>query len=497
MKKFICLALALTMVVSTFAGGNKEKENSGEKVVSMLYKDNAAYPFKEDWATLQWIKEETGVTLDAQLVPESDWEVKKGIVLNSGEIPDIIASTFVTSSDVVSGLILPVSQYEDRMPNFQAYIEKYNLREELDATRFADGNYYNLPAKARNGKIQDQQWIIRTDIFEKHGIKIPTTMDEMYEAGVQLKKLYPDSTPITNRFGSANILTGFASAYGVIAGWTYGNGMTYDFDTKEWFYVATSDGYKEMLTMMNKMLKAGVLDMEFSTLDSTVYEQRIVQGDTFMMYDWSGNMVRYNSQGKDVDPNYQVKVIYPPEGSDGNYALSWKATWDQGMMLPASLADDEEQLQVVLDYIDWSYSDEASVLLTFGKEGETWKYNDAGYKVYMEAGVVDYSAKYGLDNNNYCIREDNDFLYGTLSADQAALFEKIALDGVVPLVNPQSPLTPDELEETNVLMGTCNDYVTQMTEKFIFGTEKLANWNDFVATLKAKGYEKIVKLYND
>ena len=496
MKKLLTILIAMMMVCSIFATGKEETKSSDEKVVTMLYKDNAAYPFKEDWATLQWIKEETGITLKPQLVPESDWNVKKEIVMNSGEIPNIVASTFVTSTDVASGLVLPISDYEDRMPNFQKYIKDYNLREEIDSKRFSDGKYYSLPSKSRNGKIQDQQWIIRTDIFEKHGIKIPTTMDEMFEAGVQLKELYPDSTPITNRFKAANIMTGFASAFGVIAGWTIGDGMLYDYDNKEWVYAPVSEGYKQMLTYMNKLLEAGVLDQEFSTLDSTVYEQRIVQGDTFMMYDWSGNMVRYNAQGKDINPDYQVKVIYPPEGSEGNYAVGWKATWDQSMYLPASLADDEEQLAVVLEYLDWSYSDEACVLLTFGKEGETWEYNDAGFKVFMEAGEIDYTAKYGLDNNNYCIREDNDFLYGTLSDDQAKLFKKIALDGVVPPVNPNSPLSMEETEEIGIISSTCLDFVNQNTEKFIFGTKDMSEWDAYVAELKGKGYEKLVDLYN-
>ena len=496
MKKLICLLLALLVAFTLFAQGNEEESKTDGVVVSMLYKDNAAYPFKEDWKALQWMKEETGVTLKAQLVPESDWAVKKEIVMNSGNIPDIIASTFVESADVVSGLILPVSQYEDQMPNFQKYIDKYNLRAEIESTRFADGNYYNLPSKSRNGKIQDQQWLIRTDIFEKHGIAIPTTMEEMYEAGVKLKALYPDSTPITNRFGAANIMTGFAAANGVIAGWTIGDGMHYDYDNGQWYYAPASDGYKSMLTYVHKLLEAGVLDQEFSTLDSTVYEQRIVQGDTFMMYDWSGNMVRYNAQGKAIDPSYQVKAIYPPEGIDGNHAVGWKATWDQGIMLPASLADDEEHLAEVLDFLDWTYSEEACVLLTFGKEGETFEYNEDGYKVYIDRETVDYPAAFGLDNNNFCIREDNDYLYGTLSADQAELFSRIAADGVVPPVNPKSPLSADELEEIGITTSTCLDYVNNMTEKFIFGSESLDNWDEYIDTLESKGYKKIVELYN-
>ncbi len=471
---------------ATEEAAEEEGEAAGDVTISMLYSDNASYPYKEDWPVLEWIKEEAGVTLDVLAVPESDWEAKKQIILTSGDIPDIIARSFATSSEVSSGLLLPISQYEDQMPNFQAFIEENGHRERLDNTRYSDGNYYTLPAKARDQVLQDQQWLIRTDVFEENDIPIPTTLDEIYEAGVKLKEIYPDSTPITNRFGAANILTGFASGFGTIAGWTIGDGMYYDHDAKAWEYAPTTDKWKDMLTYVNKLVTDGVLDQEFSTLDSNVYEQRIVQGETFMMYDWTGNIDRYNKQGVEVDEDYNVSPIYPPEGQDGNYAIAWKAFNDQGWLFPATLADDEEHLNEVLAYIDWCYSDEAETLLTFGKEGETFELNENGIKTWADP-ATDYYAAYGLGNNNLVLRESTDSLYGVLDAEEIALFDKIAADGAVPNTNPQTPLTPEQLEEVQIYSSTLLDYVNSMMEKFIFGTESLDNWDAFVAECEAKG----------
>ena len=507
-KRILAVLLTTAMLTTMLAGcGGKEEstdapatedgtEEAGPATISMLYSDNAAYPYKADWKVLEWIKESANVELDITPAPESDWDAKKEIVFNSGDIPDIVVRSFAKSTDVASGLLLPISEYEDQMPNFQKYIEDNGLREILDATRFADGNYYSIPMKARTSKMQDQQWLIRTDIFEKNNIPVPTTMEEVYEAGVKLKELYPDSTPITNRFGAANIMTGFASAYGTIAGWTIGDGMYYDHDAKAWEYAATTDNWKEMLTFINKCVNDGVLDKEFSTLDSTVYEQRIVQGDTFMMYDWTGNIDRYNKQGVEVDPDYNVSPIYPPEGSKGNYAIAWKQVWDQAGVLPATLADDEAHLQKVLAFIDWGFTDEAETLLTFGKEGETYEKNEAGHLVYADP-TVDYNAAYGLDNNSFAIREHQDFLYGKLNEEQVALFEKIAADGVVATPNPQSPLTVEELEMTQIYVSTLLDYTNSMMEKFIFGEESLDNWDAFVKECESKGSLDLVEAYKN
>ena len=66
------------------------------------------------------------------------------------------------------------------MPNFMAYIKQHNLQGELDKLRLKNGKYYILPGYQRT--IQVQQWIYRRDLFEKHGLKAPTTYDELFDA---------------------------------------------------------------------------------------------------------------------------------------------------------------------------------------------------------------------------------------------------------------------------------------------------------------------------
>ena len=464
--------------------------------VSMLYSDNASYAYSEDWMVWDIIEEHTGAKIKVQAVPESDYEAKRNIIFNTGDMPDIISKTFPKQQDALSGLLLPISDYEDRMPNYKAWIEKYDMRQELDNTRFGDGKYYGLPVKAHTSRLQDQQWLVRTDILEKHDIAIPTTLDELHAAGVKLKELYPDSTPITNRFTTGNIMTGFAAGFGTIAGWTLGNGMYFDYDANEWVFAPTTDNWKNMLEYTRKLVADGVLDSEFATLDSTVYEQRIVQGDTFFMYDWAGNIVRYNQQGKAIDPDYNVTPIYPVKGPEGDAAIAWKASWGQQWVFPATLADDEEQLNNVLSLIDWCYSDEAEVLLTFGKEGETYVKNENGNLQFKDP-AVDYCAAHGLDNNSIAVREHSDFLYSSLNAEQVALFEKIAEDKLVPLPNPESPLSVEKMEETQIYQTNIQDHVNAGMEKFIFGQDSLDNWDQFVATCKELGSDNLAKEYND
>lgn len=494
MKKIICTLVAITMIYSLFAMGSKEEEKTEGTVISVLFRtpnENEAY---DEWEVLQWIKEETGVTLEIHAIPTANWDKEKAKIIESGNIPDIVASSYISAENVASGLFLPISDYEDRMPNFLKFIEENNLREEIDSNRFADGKYYNLPVKTGSNRIQDRQWLIRTDIFEKHGMPIPTSIEDIYESGLKLKELYPDSAPISNGFGMSSFLQVMSGAFGTREG--LNGGMHYDYDKKEWLYAPTSEEYKEMLIYMNALVENGILDKDFATLSSSNFTKKVTQGKTFMMSYWAANINSFNNQGKAIDPNFQIEAIYPPKGTDDNVALSPKGLWAQSMIFPASLADDEEHLNAVLKYIDWGYTEEAEILLTFGKEGLTYEINEAGYKVLINPPNVPSGSTAGLNNNNLAIRQDEDFLYGTLSEDQAKLFEKITKDNIVSRPNPQPPLTMEELNQAVEIEAKCSSYIKVMVEKFIFGTESFDNWDEYVATLEEMGCNTLVEIYN-
>lgn len=516
MKKIMAVSLAASMALlagcgdkQTSAKGAGEaldvkeqgsKEDTGEIKpfeVTMLYSDNANYPVKDDWMVFKLIEEKTGAKLKVQPVPESDYEAKRQIVFNSGDMPDIIAKTVPKAEDALGGLLLPISEYEDRMPNFKAYVEKYDgLREAIDNTRLSDGNYYALPVKSHTTKLQDQQWCIRKDIFDKHNIPVPTTLEEVLEAGKKLKEIYPDSTPITNRFGSANLMCVLAGGFGTIAGWTLNDGAYYNKDKDEWEFAPTTDEWKQLMEYTHRLYEEGVLDPEFGTLDSTVYEQKIVTGKTFIMADWVGNIRhRYSVEGPKFDPDFEMQPIYPVTGLEGKYALQWASYWGQSWVFPATLKDDEEHLNQLLSFLDWCYTDEAEKMLTFGIEGETYK-NNNGVNSFIDPDKVKYDALYGLNNNCINVREDSGFLYGNLTEDQIKLFDKIAEDNCVPSMNPASPLTPAQIDEIKVYSSSLIDYVNTMMESFIFGKASLDDWDEFVATCKEKGSDKLIESYN-
>lgn len=499
-NKVLAICLSTILSLSLLSGCGKEKDSdesttSGNKKdvkITMLLADAGTAPYSKDWKVLNWIKEKAGVTLDIQAVPSSDYNQKVTMAFNSGNTPDLIGQFSPNANLALSGQVLPVNKYMDKLPNFKKFLKDNNFEDMWDNTKFSDGNNYFIPLKAHDINYQSRQWIIRADIFKKNNIPVPKTLDEVLEAGKKLKQLYPDSNPITNRFGSNNIMGGLAAGYGTIAGWNYGDGTYYNTSKKSYEFAPISDGWKDMVTIANKMYSTGVLDKEYSTIDSVVYEQKVTQGKTFILYDWGEYINKYESQGKEVDPDYDLQIIYPPTGYDKTFALPRSNPWTQSLTIPASLADDEKHLDDVLEYIDWGYSEEAKVLLTFGKEGDSFEVKD-GMKKYI--GDKDYKKDYGLAINSLVFREDMDFFYSNFSKEDKDMVNKICKECIKPSLR-NSPLSEKDMDSIQVYQTSLKDYCVSMMEKFVNGSEPLSNWDEFVKQCHTKGCDKLVDTYN-
>ncbi len=523
-KKLLALCVALVLLVcmvSLVACGGKDSASSsssggissggGSKssggantqkeplVVRMLYPDNSSYPMQDGWLILEEIaKANPTVQFELITAPDNsaDFETKRQLIFNSGDIPEIVATKGeISSEDIINGLLLPIDKYLHLLPNFAEFTEKYNYADALDNLREADGHYYALPTKANTSRIKIHTWLARVDIFEKHGIPLPETLDDVYEAGVKLKELYPDSYPIINRFGSGNVMGLLGSGFGTRAGWPLpSNGYIYDEDTNSWVFAPASPEFKELLVYMKKLLDNGVLDPEFISLDSAAYEQQVTQGKTFILIDWVGNQVRYNLEGTKANPDFNVQPIFPVVGPRGDFAMEPGNLYDSLTVLPATLAE-HPRFEEIMAFIDWFYSEEGSIITTFGVEDVSYVVDDEGRLVYKDL-TKEPSMTYGVHNNALTFRKHEDHFYAQNGAEISALFKEISEANAVPSHYPKVRYNEDEIEELKFLTPPVSDYFNSMIERFIYGKESFDNWDAYVKECERKGSLEIGEVIN-
>ncbi|MBQ5777698.1 MAG: extracellular solute-binding protein, partial [Oscillospiraceae bacterium] len=211
MKRFTALLLALVMMFALCAcGGNNGGTVAGEVDASPLTKDDVisvivpshpSWPFDKEWKAIDYMEEVSGATLDIKGVPNSEWSTKLTLLFaDPKSLPDVIMMTSPASvtSHANQGSLIPYSQVEQYMPNAKKFFDSLDENTyETKVTRCVsfDGELYFFNCAGRDRTMNLFSWMYRKDIFDKHGLKVPTTFDEIYEVSKELKKLYPDSYP--------------------------------------------------------------------------------------------------------------------------------------------------------------------------------------------------------------------------------------------------------------------------------------------------------------
>lgn len=526
-KILIIVAVSMTMVMALAGcGGKKDNgtnttggdtqvstdtatEGSGSNPVSdkpVTFSFMYSGEFDSNYKSLAKMTELTNVTLNVTAIPDSDYDTRNQLVINTGEdMPDLISKTNPSTAQALSGVLLPISDYFEQMPNYMNFIKKNNLQYLIDDATQSDGKVYELPINTKEVKTASKQMFIRKDVFEENNIAVPTTYDELYEAAKRLKQVYPDVYPIQVIYGNGNLLDMIAPSFGTSAGWGKGfDNFHYVAEKEEWIFAPTSEEYKTMLQYLNKLYSEGLLNQEYTTFSSDMYSQNASTNKAFVLVaEWLGcETVATKALQEAGDADAEWVPIYPLAGPAGAF-LSRVSNSSQTMVVSASAAK-KDYFPQLIKWLDWMYSDEGAALFSWGIEGETYTVGDSGNKVLSEsvkcaanpAGTVDLQKEYGASNNCFTFVYPYDHELATMADSYKELIQKETDGNAIPNIEPAIALTEEEVETEALYATNLNDYVDQMVSKFIMGGESFDNWDKFISECNSKGADKLYDMFN-
>lgn len=473
----------------------------------ILYNDNPDYPYQDDWLLWDAIKEATNVTLNPIVVPLSDYEEKRSLLISTGEAPEIIPKTYPGQEVpfIPSGVILPVSDYVDQMPNFSKQIEEWDLHDYINTIKQKDGKYYVLPG-LHEVVDYDYSYAMRLDILEENDIPIPDTYDEFYDVLKKLKELYPDTYPFSDRFEFKSTLNVAAPAFGVQAGWGAGNGMYYYRNKDEFGFYPITDDYKEFLAYFNKLVTEGLLDPESFTQEDEMAIKKFTTEKSFVINANSQNVVSYReSMDKTLgEGKYEVAKILPPAGPKGSVIYGNKL--ENGIMI-TSKAKEDPNFDKMLKFVDWLwYSEEGKTLTKWGVEGVTYKEVDGNkelmpdvkFQTLNPSGTKDLRKDFGFSGGVFVYGGSKEMVYSMLDEEEVAFRTEVAENKEALPPAPPVLFDEDQREQANLISQPLMDYVEQMTLKFILGDASLdSDWDAFVKACKDKGCDDLTTLTND
>ncbi|UZX02098.1 extracellular solute-binding protein [Arthrobacter sp. CDRTa11] len=471
---------------------------------SFLFSDQPTYPYKKDWLLFTRMATENNVTLETTIVPSSDYEQKRSLLISSGNAPEIIAKTYPgqEAAYVSSGAVLPVSDYVDLMPHFQDKVKKWKLEPEIAGLTQEDGKYYVLPG------LHEELWpdysvAFRTDILKKENISEPKSWDEFREVLRKLKKAHPDVVPFSDRFNGNSVLNIAGTAFGTVAGWGLVDGLSFDESKKEFTFGAGSQQFKELVTYFNSLVSEGLMDPESFTQTDDSAIQKFVSGKSFVISANSQNIITYRtsmeqSLGKG---NFAVAKITVPGGPAGD--IIGGSRLENGIMLNSSVKE-KDSFVALIQYIDWLfYSDEGQEFTKWGVEGTTFTKEggkrvlakDINFQGLNPGGTKDLRVEYGFSGGNFAYGGTTELLQSTFNEEELA-FQKAMKSKKPKTVAPPVPFSDVDREQATLVLTPLKDHVKQNTLKFITGQRDLSEFDAYLKELDAKGQSKYVELAN-
>ena len=483
--------------------------------VSMIFRQLPTSPFNDEWMMVQRLREITNVYLDVTAVMHEDFETQRNLLIGAGDAPEIMPFAWAghETQFIAGGTLLPISDYFEHMPHFMHFVEEWGLEEPIENLRQADGNIYLLPGLQQDPRVRFSV-AMRQDILDELGLDAPDSWEEIRDVLRVVAEERPDITPYNDRWNLDATLNIAASTWGIGAGWGFGSGLHLNHNTNEFEYVAQMDELKDFVMFWNSLIEEGLLHPESLTQGCGPAWEAFVNGESFMIA--AGNTLE--EYIRDFDANieagathlegYELVQLPVPNGPTGKIG---EQLIDNGMMLNASLRD-REDFVAILQFIDWLwYSEEGREFAMWGIEGETFQWNEEGYRELLSGfqhrghglninpDYDDIQVDHGFMENVWALAggSSRDLMTSVMTEEARALHIYNADTRVLRPITPRIPWTDLELEQISIIQSALADHTRSNMSLFILGQRSMDDWDTFVQEIESMGSQRFVDMANE
>lgn len=265
------------------------KEDAEPIKLTVAFCTDVAVEWDNLWVS-KFLKDKYNVDLEVECIIGSARSERKNLMLNSGDLPDIMWNFGFTTDELTrygaqEGLFLACDEYigEELTPNLYK-----NMSAVEEFLKTPDGHIYSLPYlnDENENALSYNRVFVDGEYLAAAGIESPKTLDEFTDAMYQLKEadvtgvgsenFYPIGGGMETRSATPYLLR----TLGYVTDWDpYGlspavrNGEAvipaYDLDT-----------YQEFLKLMNQYYKDGIINPNYFTIEDTESDAQLQSGNT-------------------------------------------------------------------------------------------------------------------------------------------------------------------------------------------------------------------------
>jgi len=185
---------------------------------------------------------------------------------------------------------------------------------------------------------------------------------------------------------------------------------------------------------MNAMAKEGLISEAFMNAEEVKTDQYLANDLGFMHYDYNQTQTLYNEDGKTLDTTngekYMAAMVPVARWDDGTgeqfmrFTESWRSVKTDGWGISkAGVGDDQDKLNACLKLIDYAYSEEGQILMSYGPDAfvgdGTFSFNGKEMPVIADATRKELWEKAKGNYTNYA----RQYLGSTLTFLKSQAFE--------------------------------------------------------------------------
>ena len=389
------------------------------------------------------------------------------------------------------------------------YAPNYDALRRIDATTYRT----SLTDASRSAGFyevsQSKQWsflgpCIRQDFLDKVNMALPETYDELHDVLVAFRDQLNIEMPLAIASTDDWLTVGFGTVYSN----SYFNGLFYQVDGEVKFGPIT-DEFRSAVQLLADWYAEGLIDREFyartdaaSTMTDYMCNDQVGAGramySTYDMYKMTSS-----------NPDFKVVPLYPPvqnKGDQINFVFGGgNISYIKGV--PNVIMTSCEAPETMVKWFDYMYSEEGSLLLNYGIEGEDFYFNEDGRPAVTEKIYNDPN----LSSNQMLAMH-------TGSGSGGPWWYDWTREVTVPGINPdqlaseqiwtgnQAPsdelysfatltVNQDDATDYNTIMADVQTTIAEQLARFITGELSMdADWDAFVAQMYSQGIEDAIAM---
>lgn len=499
----IAVVLAGLMSLSILGGCGSSKAANDDKTISLMVPLMMETAPKDDCDIIKKLEEKTGYKVNITWVPNPSYTDKFSITMASDKCPEIIVSgkSAATVNLVKKGAFWKLDDYLKDYPNLAKEDEKIKLNASFNGETYG---IYRIRDVARFATI------IRKDWLDKLGIKEPKTLEEFTAMLKAFKNDDPDGNGKNDTYGmivpkwagtnSFSPLDQMSVWFGAPNVMKIENGtLTPDFMTDE---------YMQSLDYFKMLYDEGLMNNDFAIRETDKWNDDFVNGKAGVIVDTQtrgfqiAQKIAEKNGRKDGNADQWVTMINNVTTPSGGDKVLPSSGYSSMMMIPKQSVKNEKQLRKVLDFLDKINSEDMTILLQRGIEGNQYEVKGNEYVdiVSSDSNVNNVNT---MNLNSFWQMSPNVANYDLHKENKGTNLEK---RGKELLQDGLKKMVPNEIEslisDTYVTKGTqLTNIIADARIQYIAGQINKDGYNAAIKQWQDTGgkqyIEELTKLYNE